>query len=355
MRARLITTALAGMILLGPPAVAGLTPAQPSVRTDQVCFTVHNDGDLQPSTVYGVRYSTGARALAAPAIVLVHGVSPTHEYWDLRPDFSVARNLAAAGYTVFSYDRLGWGHSPYDRPQGGQRLTLSAAQSMLHEIVGEVKAGSWSAPAEGGCSVAGGEPGGPAIPRVIVIGASAGGAIVSGYPGHFHDVAAAVPVVWSNQGFSPEFSRYFAEAATRGAGTANDYYRLVPDEQSCRRWVLYPAGVNPVFEPAFCRDGYGPAAPAGELTFSGRLVAENLASISRVGAGLPVLLVFADHDAIFPPDHPTAEFGYWKAHCGCDVEGWTASDAGHGLVVHTAMPAFTDKVIGWLAAKGLTP
>ena len=138
-----VLTAVLGLPAVAVGAAGGSNPASgalvPSVRTDEVCFTVHNDGDPDPSAVYGVRYSTGGPMTTA--IVLVHGVSPAHEYWDLRPDFSVARNLAAAGYTVFSYDRLGWGRSHYDRPEGGHRLTVSAAQSMLHEIVGQVKAG----------------------------------------------------------------------------------------------------------------------------------------------------------------------------------------------------------------------
>lgn len=192
-RGRLAKTAaavLAATVMLGVSPAAG--SGRPAVRTDEVCFTVHNDGDPQASAVYGVRYSPGAPT--TKAIVLVHGVSPAHEYWDLRPDFSVARTLAAAGYTVFSYDRLGWGRSPYLRPQGGHRLTLSAARSMLHEIVGQVRNGEYSAPAGGRCG-AGGDPAfGPAIPTVVVMGASAAGAIVGGYPGRFHDVAAAVPV-----------------------------------------------------------------------------------------------------------------------------------------------------------------
>lgn len=44
-----------------------------------------------------------------------------------------------------------------------------------------------------------------------------------------------------------------------------------------------------------------------------------------------------------------------SGHCGCDVEAWTAADAGHGLAVHSAMPAFTDEVIRWPATKGLAP
>lgn len=94
-------------------------------------------------------------------------------------------------------------------------------------------------------------------------------------------------------------------------------------------------------------------APTGDFAFAGRFVAENLAAITRVGPGLPVLLVFADHDFLFPPDRATAEFDYWSAHYRCDVQNWTQSDSGHAVAAHTSMPSFTAKVTSWLASKGL--
>ncbi len=183
----------------------------------------------------------------------------------------------------------------------------------------------------------------------------AGSLILAATPGRFHDVAAAIPVVFSNQGPSWAFNKFYARGLAWGYSSGDDYYRVVPDEDSCREFLLYPSGVNPVFEPEFCRHGYGAAAPAGEPGQFGPLIAENLVHITRVGPGLPVLLVFADRDALFPPDHPSAELNYWKTHCGCDVESWTAHDTGHGLVVHSSMPAFTDHVIRWLSAKSLAP
>ena len=188
------------------------------------------------------------------------------------------------------------------------------------------------------------------------MGASAGGAIVSGYPGRFHDVDAAVPLVFSNQGTERRLHRLVRRLHGPRLGyRPDDYYRVVPDEDSCRKYVLYPRNVHPAFEPGICRNGFGDAAPAGEVASLGRIVAENLVNITRVGPGLPVLLVFADRDALFPPDHPAAEFNYWKTHCGCDVEAWTPPHTGHGLVVHESMPAFTDQVVRWLSAKGLSP
>lgn len=348
----LVASSLTGAV---PSVVAADSPrSTPSrVHTDEVCFNVHNEGDPQPSALYGVRYYSRAPRPETKTIVLVHGVSPTHEYWDVRPDFSIARNLATAGYLVITYDRLGWGRSPYRRPQGGRIQSLSGARAMLHEVVGEVKTATYTSAIGGACPADGGPVVGPATRTVIIVGTSAGGGMVSGYPGLYHDVAAAIQIGWTNQGFSPAFTAYTAETLAHQDTSGQDHIRFIPDEESCKKVVLFVPGVLSTLLPTYCKDGYGPAAPNGEVTFVGRLVAENLAAIPRVGPGLPVLLVFADHDFLFTPDESAAEFGYWKSHCGCDVETWTQADSGHALAAHRSMPTFTAKVVDWLAAKGL--
>src|SRR5207237_8993685 len=100
-------------------------PAASPVRPYDVCCTVHKQGDPVSSRVYGVRYYVGVPDEKTKAIILVHGNSVTHAFWDTREDFSVARRLAGAGYLVIAYDRLGYAKSPYLRPQGpGYALTL---------------------------------------------------------------------------------------------------------------------------------------------------------------------------------------------------------------------------------------
>lgn len=43
---------------------------------------MHNEGDPTPSELYGVRYRTKTPTPGTKTIVLVHRVSPAHEYWD---------------------------------------------------------------------------------------------------------------------------------------------------------------------------------------------------------------------------------------------------------------------------------
>jgi hypothetical protein len=108
----LLVSAVLGFGLVN--AAGAAADAQPEmhfdhrIRTATVCFGVTNPAGGQ-STLYGLRY-TDRRDRAdrgAPAIVLVHGIASSTENWDLSRTWSVARALAAAGYVVYSYDRLG--------------------------------------------------------------------------------------------------------------------------------------------------------------------------------------------------------------------------------------------------------
>ena len=324
-----------------------------AVQTDEACFTVHHEGDPEPHPVYGVRYYRHEPGPRTRVITLVHGTSVTHGFWDVHRDFSVARRLAAAGYLVIAYDRLGYGKSPYPRPRGaGYTLTISSHRSMLHEIVGQVKAGSYTFGTESGCPAPPGPAVGLASASVVIIGHSAGGGVVSGYPGRYHDVDALVQAGFNNQGFSPEAALYFTRVFTPQAAAGDDYWALAPTDADCEQAVLYPPGIVRSLFPGFCRPPSFGKAPAGELPGAGRMYVENRSAIEQVGPGLPILLAWVDHDFFFPDAGETA---YWKAHCGCDVESWTQRDSGHAFVGHRSMPTFTTEVVRWLTSKGLGP
>src|SRR5438067_2637992 len=166
-----------GLAAFAAPAVAGPSPADggttdspvggSSVRTDEVCFVVHNEGDPRPGNVYGVRSYEAQPGPRTKVIILVHGNSVTHAFWDVRPDHSVARRLAEAGYLVIAYDRLGYGKSPYGRPHGaGYTLTISSQRAMLHEVVGQVKAGRYALATDDAGPGTPGPAGGRASPTV---------------------------------------------------------------------------------------------------------------------------------------------------------------------------------------------
>ena len=336
----------------GGGCVSTAHAAGADVHTDQVCFAVHNEGDPAASSVYGVRYYMDEPGPQTRAIILVHGYSVSHAFWDLRSDWSVARRLAGAGYLVIAYDRLGYAKSPYTRPAGGYSLTFSGQREMLHQVVQQVKTGSYALSENGRCSLPLGPGVGLASPSVILIGHSGGGLMVSGYPGIYHDVAAVVQAGWSNQGLSTAGSAYVGRVLASQVAMGNDYINLFPTPDDCKAALLYMPQVLPTLLPQFCESSFV-SAPAGELIAIHRTVTESLAAITRVGPGLPVLLAYEEPDFFFDRDKNAAETAYWTTHCACDVSSWTQADTGHALVAHRSMPRFVAEVVTWLGSRGL--
>src|SRR5881227_1779590 len=144
----LLTALVATLAMAGVSHAAGA----PRIRVQSVCFTVTNPAGTQ-STLYGQRYSDGPVSSRTPAIVLVHGIASSTLNWDFSPTWSVARALAAKGYVVYSYDRLGYAKSSYyDHPGGGFTLTTSAHRDELHNVVTEVKSGAYTTTSGTDCS-----------------------------------------------------------------------------------------------------------------------------------------------------------------------------------------------------------
>src|SRR5919204_6190987 len=162
----------------------------PRLRVGTVCFPVTDPLGL-PRTLYGKRYALPGATPSTPAIVLVHGIASSTANWDFTPTWSTARALASAGYVVYSYDRLGYARSSYfDVPGGGGTLTTREHRRMLHQVVQDVKTGAYATSATDDCAAA--TPGGMPNRTVAMLGHSAGGWVVAGYPGTYHDVAAMI-------------------------------------------------------------------------------------------------------------------------------------------------------------------
>jgi pimeloyl-ACP methyl ester carboxylesterase len=339
--------ALALTILAAPAGAA-------SVRVETACFTVHNTGDPLPSTLYGRRFTSGRPSASTPAIVLVHGVASSTANWDFTPSWSVARRLAAAGFVVVAYDRLGFGRSTYDRPKGGHLITTPNQRDMLHQLVGDVKAGTYELAAGPDCSSAR-SPSALRSSTVVIAGHSAGGAIVQGYPGEYQDVAAMVQADYSNRGSGDVVARQLAEVVAPALARGDDYVPFFRTRQECEEFnVHWPGAVRNVVNVACDPAGFV-LTPAGEWSGFPALQQENDQFVRETGR-IPVLLTYADHDAAFPPDVAQADHDYWLANCaGCDITRRDQPLSGHLFQVHRAMASWVDGVIAWLSARGIRP
>jgi pimeloyl-ACP methyl ester carboxylesterase len=351
-RRRLACLAGAAVALLAPASAAHASP-NASVQVDTVCFEVHNTGDPLPSTLYGRRFTTGRPKATTPAIVLVHGVASSTENWDYLPSYSVARSLARKGFVVIAYDRLGFARSHYDRPKGGELITTPNQRDMLHQVVGEVKDGGYDTAASGSCDGAR-TPSTMANPTVVIAGHSAGGGIVQGYPGKFHDVAAMVQANYSNQGSGDVVTRQLTEVVLPAIAAGQDYVPFFRTRQECEDFDIYAPGAVQAVVDVACDPANFVLTPAGEWTGIEQLQRENDQFVKATGS-IPVLLTYGDHDAAFPPATADADEAYWRANCGCDVTRWDEPQTGHLFMAHTSMPDWVDEVTSWLASRGIRP
>ncbi|MGZ4175562.1 MAG: alpha/beta hydrolase [Solirubrobacteraceae bacterium] len=323
------------------------------------CFAVTNPAGGQ-STLYGLRYTDrGSRpGPSTPAIVLVHGIASSTENWDFSPTWSVARALAAAGYVVYSYDRLGYAKSSYfSQPGGGFTLTTAAHRAELHQIVGEVKAGSYATTGGRDCSAP--QPRGAIRSRrVVIIGHSAGGWIVAGYPGEFHDVAAMIQADINGSDAQPPPGTSPSPPSQGGGFTPDpahpDYFEFFQTRQNCEDFNTYPPGEVPSVVRIACAPPFLDS-PFGEITDIAAMYAENDASISQIGPSIPVLLTSGVQDTTDPPPDADADYAYYKQHCGCDVTQLLLANTAHLFMVHRSLPVWLNDVVGWLGSRGVSP
>ena len=339
-----------------PPVEAATQASQwnGGLSIQTVCFTVYNTGDPLPSTLYGLRYTYGHPENSTPAIVLVHGIASSTANWDFTPSWSVARRLAMAGFVVISYDRLGFAKSVYNRPKGGNLILITNQRDMLHQLVGEVKTGNYTTTQGSDCSA-------PQVastlanPTVVIIGHSAGGAIVQGYPGEYHDVAAMVQANYSNQGSGAVVQQQITNVVAPALAKGDDYVPFFANKQQCVQFNFYPPGeVQRVLNIA-CNPANFVLTPAGEFTGFTALEQQNNQFIKTTGT-TPVLLTYGDHDAAFPPSTTQADYQYWTTNCsGCDITEWYEPNSGHLFMAHTSMPQWVHEVVSWLASRGISP
>ena len=323
------------------------------MRVASVCLPVTNPAG-GTSVLYGQRFTDGPVSSSAPAIVLVHGIASSTENWDFSATWSVARALASAGYVVFSYDRLGYAKSSwYSQPGGGYTLTTQAHRSMLHDVVGDVKTGGYTVSGSSDCLGAT-TPAGTQNRTVAVIGHSAGGWIVAGYPGEYHDVAAMIQT---------DISGSAGGSATSPLGSSSgggftpdpshpDYFQFFQTTQNCLDFNTYPPGVVQYVVDIACAPPFLDS-PFGEIADLGAMYAQNDAYIAMIGPSIPVLLTSGMEDTTDPPSSANADFAYYKAHCGCDVSQLLVPDTAHLFMVHRSLPTWVDDVVNWLGAHGL--
>jgi pimeloyl-ACP methyl ester carboxylesterase len=239
-------------------------------------------------------------------------------------------------------------------PGGGETLTTHEHRRMLHQVVEDVKSGGYSTSATDDCAAA--APGGMRNPTVAILGHSAGGWIVAGYPGTYHDVAAMIQtsIFATTDGFNAP-----SDQSSQGGGfdpnpDHPDYFDFFHQRSDCESFNVYPPGAVQSVVDIACTPPFIPS-PYAEITDLAAKLAEDDVAITNIGPGTPVLLAAGDHDTTAPPEKEAADFQYYKTHCQCDVSQYTIPNSGHLYQVHASLQQVVDEFVQWLSSRGLPP
>lgn len=334
---RRIGTALVIGAMLVLPLVAHRAPAAPVVTREAVAFTVTNPLDpLETFTVKGTLIRPAG--CNASVLLAMHGLSYGQWAWDfpLKPEvYSVAQALAGRGYAMVAVDELGYGDShgaeSPDQPNG-YTLTVEGYAAMTAQIADQLRAGTYAATIP------------VAFPSIGLIGHSAGTEIVelaAGLHPGLADVLIATGYThepflnnqWLLREWIPndnvhalqdDYVYFENDPATRAA----DFYTELAEQAVID---LDTAMANPT--------------PSGEVfTISPQPSRFVLPLID-----LPVLLVLAEKDELFPGRFGPSELLYFAR--ASDKTLMVVPGAGHTFMLHTNAPATNDAIADWLDAR----
>lgn len=289
-------------VMLGSPSAMAGGPA-PS----RIDFAL-SDGNTMAGFVYG-------ESEERPMVILIHGASDTHAVFDFAPGFRAARELATRGFGVLAVDRVGYGAS--SQPNG-DTLDFATQASYLHEVVQDVRNGAL----------------GFTPPAVVLLGPSLGADIALVEAATYHDVDGVVVAFHTNQLqpalFEVDVNAWFAQGPYFDFGTdfRTSFFYAEPWALS---WVIDLDNATRSLVPR--------AEILSALT--------GQSAFARAQIDVPVLLMQADHDALFVPQDDSALFT-----SSPDVTFELLRHAGHKAFSHsTSKHAAVKTVARWLDSR----
>ncbi|WP_437280897.1 alpha/beta fold hydrolase [Sorangium sp. So ce375] len=316
----LFSAALAASALSSGNAEAS-SSRQPT-KVERLVFPVTlSDGNTYD--VVGYLYYQG-HTKYRPLQVLVHGLTYTHEYWDLpsfgRRDYSYARHMAKEGYAVLALDMLGAGES--SRPDG-DFLDLAETADSVHQVINEMRTpgGVYKTP----------------FTRVALVGHSNGAIISTFVQSAYND---ADVLVNTGLAFTPHPIPVPPEAISALLQTP---YIAIPPEM--RTAIFYDtSNANPAlidFDNTTVADTY----TRGQ--FLSLLAVSEDPSLSGIGdVTSPVLIQFGETDALQPASYADSDAALYTS--AESVTTAIVPDTGHILNGHFNARAGWEQIDCWV-------
>jgi pimeloyl-ACP methyl ester carboxylesterase len=312
-----------------PSSMAASVAGPTGVSVDTVIFRVTNPavpGEID--TVRGWFYRpSSAPTCASSVLLLLHGHSFGAFGWDpaYRPErYSVARALAAAGYPSVAIDELGYGSS--DHPNG-RTLTVQTYADVTSQIVDQLRRGTY-----GGSSPV-------AFSHVGLAGHSAGAEIAELTAGSLGGIDALLALGYMHA-VKAEFGREFVtQEIPRAVPTDYVYWGGTFDQNAKYH------GVTREFVEQGVIDEYRRRlnlVPSGEILSISNQPSRWVVPSIRV----PLLLVLAEKDYIFPADDAAIELALFTG--AADKTLRVVRGAAHSFMLEPSAPETNAFLVGWL-------
>lgn len=338
---------------LAPALAAGpVRAATGGVVDEPVSFAVRNingskvacssDGGSYVLSGHLVGPASGLRGPGPHAVTLyLHGLGFGQWFWSFAavPGYDFAEAEAALGYSSVVIDRLGYGASSHP---SGTAICLGSQADMAHQVIQQLRAGSY----------AGSQAVTPAFGKVALAGHSAGGAVAQIEAYSFRDVDALAILGYADLGASPAALTTFAATGQvclaggqpAGPGQASGYAYFGQTPQDFDSVMFHDA------DPAVVQAATAMRLrdPCGDTNSFPAAIATDLAQVPSIQ--VPVLLVFGQNDALFPPPAESNQRALFAG--STKVQSVMLADTGHALTLERSAPSTVAAVSSWLSGLG---
>jgi pimeloyl-ACP methyl ester carboxylesterase len=323
---------------------------------DPVTFTVSNQ-DLLQSSVRTTCSTDGSTQvihghLIAPRAALVgsgphavtlylHGLGYGEFFWHFTnvPGYDWATNMALAGQASVTVDRLGYGANAL---LDGNNVCLGAQAEMAHQILIDLRGGHYTIPY-----------GPPAqFENEVIAGHSIGGGIAELEAWQNQDVQGLIVMSWSDLGFSGRALTEFTASTLgcNGGGVANragsPHYEPFGQTDNDFSTDMFD-NVDPAVSQAVL--GMRNPDPCGDINSALNMISWNAMGLGRYTG--PVLLVYGNQDALFPPPAGSTQKAMFGNASSTTLDQF--DQTGHAITLGRTAPQVFASVLSWLQSQGL--
>ena len=327
-------------------------PASSRVTRVPVSFAVRNantslvpcSADGRAYTIHGTLFLPPAGASAGVSLY-AHGLGFGAYYWHFTavPGYDYATYEAVHGHASVIVDRLGYGASSVPP---GMASCIGAQASILHQIIGELRRGSYGA--TGALAV-------PSFSRIGLVGHSVGGEIVQAEAESFHDVDALSVEDFTDGTYSPlALSSFGADGANcllggnpEGPGGPGGYSPFGATAADYNQIMFHDA--DPAVVAA--ADAARTKDPCGDVVSILDAVPIDLTNLATIK--VPVAFAWGGQDALFASPLPWAriqESLFSRSPKVTDIE---LAGSGHAVTLGRQAPQLQRAMDAWLTANSL--